>query len=72
MDAAFDAPPDADEDDNENENSVLLGRENRQREAERNGRIPGEYNFDHAHVRHVLSYAFYYLLPHSDAVDATT
>jgi hypothetical protein len=58
MDAAFDAPPDADDDENENENSGLLGRGNR--EAERTGRIPGEYNFDHAHVRHVL-YAFYIL-----------
>ena len=58
MDAAFDAPPDADDDENESENSGLLGRENR--EAERTGRIPGEYNFDHAHVRHVF-YAFYIL-----------
>jgi len=57
MDAAFDAPPDADDDENENENSGLLGRENR--EAERNGRIPGEYNFDHAHVRHVFMHSIY-------------
>lgn len=55
MDAAFDAPPDADDDENENENSGLLGRENR--EAERTGRIPGEYNFDHAHVRHVFMHS---------------
>ncbi|RYD42369.1 MAG: hypothetical protein EOP85_11330 [Verrucomicrobiaceae bacterium] len=59
MDAAFDAPPDADDD--ENESSGLLGRDNR--EAERNGRIPGEYNFEHAHVRHMfLPYAFFYLV----------
>jgi len=58
MDAAFDAPPDADDDDNEN--SGLLGRENR--ETERAGRIPGEYNFDHAHVRHVLYASYTYIL----------
>lgn len=70
MDAAFDAPPDADDDENDNENSGLLGRENR--EAERTGRIPGEYNFDHAHVRHVLCIPINLYSAYVDGVDTTT
>jgi len=46
MDAAFDAPPDADED----ENSGLLGNNARpaQRQVEDRPRIPGDYDFDDA------------------------
>ena len=44
MDAAFDAPPDADDD----ENSGLLGR---QQEPERRvDRIPGDYDFERDYV----------------------
>jgi hypothetical protein len=66
MDAAFDAPPDADED----ENSGLLGRD-ANRDGDRSpGRIPGEYNFDHAHVRLCILLSFVAIV-HSDAIDFT-
>jgi hypothetical protein len=53
MDAAFDAPPDADED----ENSGLLAREANNRDAERIlDRIPGDYDFDRTYVSFMHPY----------------
>lgn len=55
MDAAFDAPPDADED----ENSGLLAREANNRDAERIlDRIPGDYDFDRTYVSLCIFYIY--------------